>query len=409
MSNYMAIATVTATLQQILQPAVSQAVAGASFGFSRPTSDGSPKTPQVNVFLYQVTPNAAYRNRHLPGRRSDGTLVRRPQAALDLHYLFTFHGDDTNLEPQRLLGAVVTALENQSTLTPDDINSATSPTSKFPFLQHSGLDQQIERVKFTPTALSIEEFSKLWSAFFQVEYSLSVAYHASVVLMESDVTPQEALPVEASNVYVTPFRWPQIDRVVSQTGAADPITSSSTLQIQGKQLRGVDTVVLMEGGEIVPTAISDAQLTVPVPANVHAGLKALQVAHRVPMGNPQTPHRGFESNVVAFVLHPSIVNVSAATSPDSTPTTKITNITLQLAPNIGVGQRAIVVLNLPLANPPQAYASLPVVSAADSNQVIIPIENVPPGSYVVRVQIDGAESLLTMAGEQFNAPAVTVL
>ncbi len=121
--------------------------------------------------------------------------MKRPQVALDLHYLFTFHGDDTALEPQRLLGAVVTALENQPFLTPDDITTATNSISKFPFLAGSGLDQQIEQVKFTPTALSIDEFSKLWSAFFQVEYSLSIAYQASVVLMESDVTPQDALPV----------------------------------------------------------------------------------------------------------------------------------------------------------------------------------------------------------------------
>ncbi len=69
MSNYLAVATVTAALQQVLHPAVKAAVGGATFGFSRPTVDGTPTTPQVNVFLYQVTPNAAYRNQHLPTRR----------------------------------------------------------------------------------------------------------------------------------------------------------------------------------------------------------------------------------------------------------------------------------------------------------------------------------------------------
>jgi hypothetical protein len=408
MSNYLAIATVTAALQQILQPAVKAAVGGATFGFSRPTADGTPTTPQVNVFLYQVTPNAAYRNHHVPGRRADGTLVRRPQAALDLHYLFTFHGDDTALEPQRLLGAVVTALENQPTISVDDIASATNATSKFPFLANSGLDQQIERVKFTPTALSIDEFSKLWSAFFQVEYSLSVAYQASVVLMENDVTPQEALPVQASNVYITPFRWPSISRVISQTGPDTAIVSGGALSIQGKQLRGVDTVVLIGGAEVVPASITETQVTLPVPANLRAGVQSLQIAHRVPMGTPQTPHRGFESNAAAFVMHPTIVNVSAAADPASSPTTKITDITVQLTPNIGAGQRVVAVLNVPAADSPAAYASQPIVAAADSSQVVIPIDNVPAGSYVVRVQVDGAESLLTMAGGIFNTPMVTV-
>jgi Pvc16 N-terminal domain len=407
MSNYLAIATVTAALQQILQPAVKAAVGGASFGFSRPTADGTPKTPQVNVFLYQVTPNAAYRNQHVPTRRADGTLVKRPQAALDLHYLFTFHGDDTALEPQRLLGAVITALENQPLLTPDDITSATAPASKFPFLANSGLDRQVERVKFTPTALSIEEFSKLWSAFFQVEYSLSVAYHASVVLMESDVTPQDTLPVEASNIYVTPFRWPQIESVISQAGDGVPIVPGSVLQILGTQLRGPDTVVLIADTEQVPASIADSMLTLPVPASVRAGVQSLQVAHRVSMGTPPTPHRGFESNAAPFVLHPVIANPAAALSPDSTPAVKITNITAQVTPNIAAGQRAIAMLNVPGANPPVAYASQPVIAPADSNQVTIPILNVPAGNYMVRVQIDGAESLLTMSGGVYNGPMVT--
>ncbi|HWC95655.1 MAG TPA: DUF4255 domain-containing protein [Candidatus Sulfopaludibacter sp.] len=407
MSNYLAIATVTAALQQILQPAVKQAVGGASFGFSRPTADGSPKTPQVNVFLYQVTPNSTYRNHHVPGRRADGTLVKRPMAALDLHYLFTFHGDDTALEPQRLLGAVVTALETQPVLTADNIASATNATSKFPFLANSGLDQQVERVKFTPTALSIEEFSKLWSAFFQVEYSLSVAYQASVVLMESDVTPQEALPVEASNLYVVPFRWPQITSVISQAGQDAPILPGSTLQILGQQLRGVDTVVLIGGTEQVPASVTDTALTLPVPSSVRAGVQSLQVAHRMAMGTPETVHRGFESNAAAFVMHPVITNATAALSPDSTPATKITNITVQLTPNIGPGQRALVMLNVAGSDPPLAYASPAVVASADSNQVVIPILNVPAGNYAVRVQVDGAESLLAMAGGQFSTPQVT--
>ena len=36
----------------------------------------------MNVYLYQVTPNAAFRNVDLPTRRADGTLVKQPVAAL---------------------------------------------------------------------------------------------------------------------------------------------------------------------------------------------------------------------------------------------------------------------------------------------------------------------------------------
>jgi hypothetical protein len=240
-----------------------------------------------------------------------------------------------------------------------------------------------------------------------VEYSLSVAYHASVVLMESEVTPQDAPPVEASNIYVSPFRWPQVESVVSQAGPGVPIVPGTVLQILGTQLRGMDTVVLIGDTEQVPASIADSMLTLPVPASVRAGVQSLQVAHRVSMGTPPTPHRGFESNAAAFVLSPVIANPSAAISPDSTPAVKITSITVQVTPNIAPGQRALVILNVPGANPPQAYASQPVIAPADSNQVTIPIHNVPAGSYMVRVQIDGAESQLTMSGGVFNGPTVT--
>ena len=261
MSNYLAIATTTAALQQVLLTPVSNAVGSAVVGFNRPDAASS-TTPLVNIFLYQITPNAAYRNADLPTRRSDGSLVQRPQAAFDLHYLFTFHGNDAQLEPQRLLGAVATTLHSQPLLSTDNINSA---VTTFGFLAGSGLDSQIERIRFTPTALSLEEFSKLWSVFFQVEYSLSAAYQASVVLMESSDTPVPAKPVLQPNLYVVPFNSPYVSQVVAQDGK--PITSASTILIQGTHLMSPNTFILIEGQELTASASSATQLTLRYPGD----------------------------------------------------------------------------------------------------------------------------------------------
>src|SRR5215217_2098566 len=102
MSNYLAIATVTATLRRNLQAAIDVDVPGSTVGTGRPdgTDNGVPNNG-VNLFLYQVTPNLSWRNADLPTRDSDGSLERRPQVALDLHYLLSFHGDEAKLEPQR--------------------------------------------------------------------------------------------------------------------------------------------------------------------------------------------------------------------------------------------------------------------------------------------------------------------
>jgi hypothetical protein len=356
------------------------------------------------VYLYQVTPNAAYRNADLPTRRDDSTLVQRPQAALDLHYLFTFHGDDSQLEPQRLLGAVTSTLQSQPLLSKQNIAAA---AAHFGFLAGSGLDQQIERVKFTPTALSLEEFSKLWSVFFQVEYSLSAAYQASVVLIESDQTPQGAPPVAIRNVYAIPFRWPRIDRIISQTGADAPIIPGSTLLIQGQQLRGGTTLVVIDDQEFPPTAITDTQLTLPLPPGIHAGVKGLQVVEKLAMGFQDRAHRGFESNVAAFVLRPKITATHAVLGPNPPGGTDVT-VTLQ--PDIGVGQRAVLLLNDVVDTPPTAFASKSTIAPISSNQVTIHIDGVPTGSYLGRVQVDGAESLLDFDPNtgQFTGPPVAM-
>jgi hypothetical protein len=86
MSNHYAIATVTATIQQLLDKAVGKDVVGATATMVSPDAPSNVlPDPGVNVFLYQVTPNAAVRNEDLPTRRADAALVQRPRVGVDLH------------------------------------------------------------------------------------------------------------------------------------------------------------------------------------------------------------------------------------------------------------------------------------------------------------------------------------
>ncbi len=383
MSNFLAIATVTAALQQLLQTPVHTAVSGANVGFSRPDSSGS-GGPGVNVYLYQVTPNAAYRNADLPTRRADGTLLQKPQAALDLHYLFTFQGKDDLLEPQRMLGVVTSTLNDQPLLSAQNIQAAIASKT---YLSSSDLANQVESVRFTPTALTLEEFSKLWSAFFQVEYSLSVAYQASVVLLESDRTPQEALPVQSRNVYVAPFRSPTITRIISQAGAGQPILASSTLVIEGRNLMGAVTLVRIGNVTVTPATVTDKAIVMPVPANAPAGLLGVQVIQSTMMGTPPLPHSGVQSNVAALVLQPVITSQNATAN----------QVSITVSPTVQVGQRATLLLNeatLPPPVTPAAYSfSLPPLSAATA-ALNFTTSGVQGGGtvYFVRVTVDGAES-----------------
>jgi len=391
MSNYLAIATVSAALQQVLQVPVQNAVTGANVGFNRPNGKhAGHKGPVVNLYLYRVTPNAAYRNCDLPTRRADETLVKKPLTALDLHYLFTFHGSDDKLEPQRMLGAVASTLDVQPLLSTQNIQAA---VKEFKFLDGSGLDSQVERVRFTPTALSLEEFTKLWSAFFQVEYSLSAAYQASVVLIESDDTPQEALPVQSRNIYVLPFEEPVITQIISQGGPGQPILPTSTLVIQGSHLITDVAVTTVRLGNLVvtPAKVTNTTITLPVPASLPAGVLGVQVIQQLQIGMPAKPHPGFDSNVAAMVLHP-VITPGPATS---------TQVTANITPAVQPEQRVTLLLNeatLPPPSSPAAYAFTLPPATVSTSTLNFAITGVQAGGtkYFIRVAVDGAESLLDL-------------
>ena len=185
MSNYLAIATVTAALRDILHESALATVPGASVTIKRPENaggDGQEKAA-INIYLYQVNANPFWRNVDLPTYDSSGKLVRRPQVALDLDYLFSFHGSELSMEPQRLLGSALAYLQTDPWIRPDVIQRVINQNS---YLAHSDLFTQVDTIKISQLSLSLEELSKLWSVFFQVPYTLSVAFRASVVLIEAE-------------------------------------------------------------------------------------------------------------------------------------------------------------------------------------------------------------------------------
>jgi len=192
MSNALAIATVTVTLAQAVRTAAQEAVGGADVVIGRPEAPGGGTPRKVHVYLYQVTPNTAQRNADLPSRYAAGRLTQRPQVALDLFYLLAFYGNETDLEPQRMLGAVLRDLHAHSLLSRQAIQDAVDGE---PLLKGSNLAEAFDLIRLSPVPLSLEELSKLWSVFFQTPHAVSVAYQASVVLIESDERAKPPPPV----------------------------------------------------------------------------------------------------------------------------------------------------------------------------------------------------------------------
>ncbi|MEU6253128.1 DUF4255 domain-containing protein [Streptomyces sp. NPDC047043] len=205
MSNALAIAHVTQALALLIENNV-----GPEFGEAvkveprKPPADPQLEQPTISVFLYQVTPNTSQRNNDLPARASDGTLVKRPAAALDLHYLISAYGDERELVGQRLIGSVVRTLHEIPVLPKDVIAQA----GERPFLAGSDLAEAAQRVRFTPTVMDVDETSKLWGMLYQTPYTLSVVYQAALVFIDGREGPVPGKPVERPEVRVLPFGAP---------------------------------------------------------------------------------------------------------------------------------------------------------------------------------------------------------
>lgn len=409
MSNHLAIATVTATLRDLLFSAVSVDVPGADVSMVRPDGAGSGvPTTGVNVFLYQVTPSAAARNEDLPTRGSDGTLMRRPRVGLDLHYLLTFYGPEAQLVPQRLLGSAARILHAEPVLTRPQVTSSVGARS---FLTGSNLAADVELVKFTPLPLTLEELSKLWSVFFQTQYALSAAYQGTVVLIERDASFMSPLPVRLRKLYVDTFHQPVVEAVVAAAGDDEPIVALSQIRVRGRRLQGDATFLNIGGEKVVPPTVTDGLIEATLPA-LRAGPQPLQVVQQREMGVPKQLHRGVESDVFPFVLTPQITLIHPP-GPITTETiggkTFLTlDVTLTVDPEIGKDQRVLLLLNEDTTTDPNAYSFSSEPLTADSAQVVFPVKRVRPGTYLVRIQVDGAESRLGLVGDTYGTPVLTL-
>ena len=395
MSNFRSIATVTETLKRRLASVAGTTdVPGATATAVRPTEasggglSGLPASG-VNIYLYQVTTNHAFRNTDLPSRRGDGSLVQRPRIALDLHYLLTFYGDEALLEQQRVLGAVVQALHAKPLLSSAEINSTTTDVG---VLENCDLAEEVERVKLRPLPLSLEELSKLWSVLLQIPYRLSIAYQASVVLIEGEEMPRAPLPVRTPALTVRPLRQPQLDSVEPQIAVA-----GTTLRLLGSQLAGDDTRVRFGDVDQAPASVADGQVTTGLPAELRPGIRTARVVHAVQVGSST---RDMVSNRVAFMLAPEI------TTPSPMAAAVAGDLELDVSPAVHEDDDvSLVVGEHTLALDWGAQAG----DEENAHLVFALPPAVTPGTYLLRLRVNRAQSPLGVDEDGHYASPVAVV
>lgn len=209
MSNMLAIAAVTQLLKDLINDTlvngdVSQ-VLGSDFIVTalppdRVVTDSSDQPAQLNLFLYRLSQNEAYRNTDLPTRDGAGRITQRPRLALNLHYILTAVAG-AELHSEILLGYAMQMFHETAIFGRDRIRAALELAAiddilpaEFDTLRASELADQIEVIKVTPRTLTMDDMSKLWTAF-QASYRTTVAYDVSIVLIEREIPVRPTLPV----------------------------------------------------------------------------------------------------------------------------------------------------------------------------------------------------------------------
>lgn len=395
MSNALAIAGVTEVLQYFLNmvynspesvlgsvtvSAVAPDIVQSNIG------NGSSSQLQVNLFLHQVTPNAAWRNVGLPSLAADGaTALKNPPLALDLHYLLTAYASEDS-QAEALLSYAVFLLHQNPILPRAQVRAAlAAPPSTYPLafskaLGASGLADQIEMIKITPATLGREEMAWLWTAL-KSDYRPTFPFQASVVLIEPQLATSFALPVLSRSVAAQAGPPPQLFELQFATGQT-AYTQGSAVTVSGQSLSGASAVALSNPrlGISYPTfpvtSATDSSVTFTVPTNatnLPAGVYNLAIQ--------------FTNTSGAVTLSTNTVPLPIAATISGTPTTTDntagTLVTLSCSPQVLPSQS----VSLALGSTAVPAQTLDTQTSSLSFQ--FPTLS---GQYLMRLRVDGVDS-----------------
>jgi hypothetical protein len=409
-SGFRAIGGVSSTLRNLLRDRMEQPV---EVTIAPPDVAPPGITRRVNLYLYQLSENSFLKNQEIPGQGHPADYGH-PPLSLNLHYLMTCFGGaetglDADLGAQQILGDAMRVFHEIPVVTEslhegDDILA--------PLILDPNLVGEFEKVKITFHPATLEEFSKIWTALPQANFRRSVAYEVSVVQIESRRPRRTPRPVRQRRVYALPLRTPRIAEMFRDPpfeGVQSPILESGdTLVITGENLASTASTRVRIGTELIAVpSPHDTRISVAVPAALPAGVHSVQVIHDLMLlaeeGQPPVAHRGFESNAAALIVLPQFIGAAPPGAGPGAIVTVTTN------PAAGALQRKALLLGdfevqaepVPVTAPPSTTIDFRLPAGP---------ERIPPGSYLARLRVDGAESRLIFddATQQYTGPTYAV-
>jgi Pvc16 N-terminal domain len=408
MSNPLSVSAVTATLRNLLDRGTRDNPPG-TLVTTRPLDKarGSNTSNQLNIFLYQTTLSAAWRNTDMPWQVRPGE-TGAPPLPLNLYYLLTAYGENDDDDLGHLvLGSAMSILHDHPVISSEDIRLSLVPDE----LPKYDLQDQREGIRITYQPMSLEEMSKLWTTF-QTQYRISAAYQVAVVLIDSLRPTRAPLPVLRQG--------PGDDRPLAQADLTPPFPTllqlrppdtgysaelGDTLTITGHHLAG-DRVEVRLRHRLLDTpntllpedGSSDRQLTVRLPKDPAA-------AATWPVGRwdlwavivTTVNGRQIErpTNELPLDLAPHIENI--APNPARRDPNGRVRLTLTLTPQVRLEppQRASLLIadREVLAEPP-TLPPPPAVPPTRTPTLAFVVAGLQADDYFVRLRVDGVDSIL---------------
>jgi hypothetical protein len=196
MNHGFVIAFATAVLKHVLQNGLIDhdipAILGSDIAVSGLPPDrvlaGGDEQAQLNLFLWQITPNTSLRQSPAQAAaRARGAHSQHP-LPVDLHYVLSAYGArDFQLEV--LLGAAMHILHQSANLQHADLRALADSLAAtasdetlggvLGALHRAGVVEQIEQLQIVPQFLVMEEMARVWAAT-QSHYRPSAAYRVSL-------------------------------------------------------------------------------------------------------------------------------------------------------------------------------------------------------------------------------------
>ena len=423
MTTSLGIAATTAVLRGLMQNAIPAAdlvgLLGPITVSALPPDriDVTAETARLNLFMYQVKPNAGWSNNEFPWYDPTGRRITNPPLALDLSYMLSAYGSK-DFHSEILLGYGALVLHQTRVLTRDLVKQTFTGgalPADLALLSTADLDSQEELVSLSMEPMSVDDLSRLWQVFGE-KYRPSIAFQAHVVLLRGpDPAAASGPPVQRLRLSSTTSINPTIDAV---DPTAVTLTPGATIDLVGTGLLVPGAVAQFGSGETATPTVGSTvfRVTVPLPGTLLAGVNMVRM--ELPSQFESDLRGGPESNIVPFTLRPAFAPQGGNppitfSAPVVSGALTSTTLTVTLAPSVGRRQAVTLLLNefgTALGALPHNYsvnAPSREDDPADTTDTIkFALTWIERAKYLVRVRVDGAETELDRTGEIYDGPLV---